>query len=542
MDSLRPPLFHVARQAMAVWCSVGLSSAALAATMCTAPANLVANPGFEQGSYAPGSPPANWVFNTSYGSSIGTWDKANAHSGHFSVRIDASAPDDATWQQSVNVPTNTLLYLGGWIKSSNIQRVGQPDSPGATVSVLGRWDQPAPTLGTTPWHAVGVSFVTDTSPLLVTPRLGFWGGLASGTAWFDDLTLVPRVPNTPHPRWKILVLVYPQTDVTYIDTQGVTRHVTGAMSRWDVDRALDQARHFVQQDIPALSSGNMLPEFTARVAHEPLKSLSPFFEGWWPAQGDVIKELDPAFDSVIVIWEPRGRDVATGQPLVIAGDAAVTQDRGLRQTYTTMRVPYAGLNGQRNVYKQQWGVALTSYFQAMQLVPPPPVNLNPAPTQYVNCQTGQPYVWQEETNSNPIPNSIYNDGSGFLHDYYSGTLALADAPTVCLGLGDAAWAWGGPVTHSGSDPTFTALDRVNALTEQVEALERAGMLDHGPAQSLRAMLHAERQILGTPHSPAAHAGLTVFIKHVQQLTRSGELLPHAGHLLVEGALAARSCT
>lgn len=541
MDSVRFNPSRIAHQALVALCTASLSSVALAATMCTAPPNLVSNPGFEQGSYAPGSPPANWLFDTGYGSSLGTWDNATAHSGQFSVRIDASAPDDATWQQSANVPTNTLLYLGGWIKSNNIQRVGQPDSPGATVSVLGRWDQPAPTLGTTPWHAVGMSFFTDTSLLLITPRLGFWGGLASGTAWYDDLTLVPRVANTPHPRWKVLVLIYPQTDVTYTDALGVSRHVTGAMSRWDVDRTLDQARRFVQHDIPALSSSNMLPEFTARVAHEPLKSLSPFFEGWWPAQGDVIKELDPAFDSVIVIWEPRVRDVATGQPLVIAGDGAVTPDRGLQQTYTTLRVPYAGLNGNRNVYKQQWGVALSSYFLSMQLASPPPINFNPAPTQYVNCQTGQFYVWQEETNGNPIPNSIYNNGSGFIHDYYSGTLALADAPTACLGFGAPAWAWGGPVTHSGSASTFTALDRVNALIAQIDALERADMLDHGPAQSLRAMLQAERHIMGMPHSPAAQAGLTVFIKHVRQLTSSGQLLPHAGQLLIEGAEAARSC-
>lgn len=249
------------------------------------------------------------------------------HGGRYSVRIDAS------WRQPVNTPVNQLLFLGGWIKSDGIQSVGQPDSPGgAMVSVLGRWDQPAPTLGTTPWHPVGMSFFTDTSPLLITPRLGFGAGMASGTAWYDDLTLVPHVPNTPHPRWKILVLIYPQTDVSYTDALGVTRHVIGSLLSQDIDTTLDQARRFVLRDIPALSSGNMLPEFTARLARAPLKSLSPFFDGWWPAQPDVIEELDPAFDSVIVIWKPRVRDLATGQLLLVGGDAAVALDRGLHAT------------------------------------------------------------------------------------------------------------------------------------------------------------------------------------------------------------------
>lgn len=81
MDLVRFNPSRIARQALVVWCAASLSSVALAAAMCTAPANLVSNPGFEQGSYAPGSPPANWLFETGYGSSLGTWDHATAHSG-----------------------------------------------------------------------------------------------------------------------------------------------------------------------------------------------------------------------------------------------------------------------------------------------------------------------------------------------------------------------------------------------------------------------------------------------------------------------------
>jgi hypothetical protein len=53
----------------------------------------------------------------------------------------------------------------------------------------------------------------------------------------------------------------------------------------------------------------------------------------------------------------------------------------------------------------------------------------------------------DESDLNPVPNSIYNDQSGFTHDYYSGTTALATAPSQCLGITPAAWAAGGPVTR-----------------------------------------------------------------------------------------------
>jgi hypothetical protein len=62
---------------------------------------------------------------------------------------------------------------------------------------------------------------------------------------------------------------------------------------------------------------------------------------------------------------------------------------------------------------------------------------------------GESYVWLDETDANPIPNSIYNNESGFTHDYYSGTTASADQPTRRLGVTPEAWMFGGPVTKPG---------------------------------------------------------------------------------------------
>jgi len=465
-----------------------------------------------------------------------------ARSGHRSVRIDAANPDDALWLQSVPAPVNTPLHLGGWIKSERIVRgADQAGSPGATVSVLGRWDQSAPTLGTTSWHPVGMSFVSDTSPLLIAPRLGFWGGLASGTAWFDDLSLVPRVADTPHPRWKILVLVYPYTDVTLTDARGVQRRLVGATSQAELDTTAEQARLFVEKDVPALSSGNMLPTMTLRYAHEPLKSLSPIFDGWWPAQGDVMKDLDPAFDSVIVVWEPRVRDAATGESLWIGAAAGLTPDRGLSQTYVTMSVEYAGANGHRNVYKHEWGHSILSYFQALGVTPQPTVTNHASESQYVNCKGGPQYVWQDESNDAPLPNSIYSNSDGFTHDYYSGTVARAEAPSTCLGIGAQAWAWGGPVTNSGSQPVFSADQRVNALIGQLDGLKTAAMLAPRPAQLLRAELVAARWALASARPALARASLRVFSEHVQALVRKAQLLPQAGALLSEASASASHC-
>ena len=114
------------------------------------------------------------------------------------------------------------------------------------------------------------------------------------------------------------------------------------------------------------------------------------------------------------------------------------------------RIDAAVYRGHRNIFKHEWGHCILFYFDAVGTTPKPTVSNHAEATDYVNCQTGQFYVWQDETLASPIPNSIYNNESGFTHDYYSGTTATADQPSRCLGITPEAWALGGPVSHSGN--------------------------------------------------------------------------------------------
>ena len=42
-----------------------------------------------------------------------------------------------------------------------------------------------------------------------------------------------------------------------------------------------------------------------------------------PAPGDVLPDLDPAFDSVMVVWDSRLKDVATGESLPLGDGVAL---------------------------------------------------------------------------------------------------------------------------------------------------------------------------------------------------------------------------
>ena len=231
-----------------------------------------------------------------------------------------------------------------------------------------------------------------------------------------------------------------------------TRHVVGKIDPAQTAAAAAAATRFVLTDIPLLTTGNMVPGVTIRYPG-PLTRLSPNGAGWWPSPDDTALERDPAFDSVIVIWQPTVTDQDTGESLWIGSAAGLTPGMGVNQMYTTLIIEAATLYGHLNVFKHEWGHSILAYFDAARTAPQPAVSNHAESTTYVNCLTGQYYNWIDETDANPIPNSIYNNASGFTHDYYSGTTALATNPTRCLGIPPITWATDGPVSKAIIDLT-----------------------------------------------------------------------------------------
>ena len=254
------------------------------------------------------------------------------------------------------------------------------------------------------------------------------------------------------PPWRILVLVYPKIDFAFQDASG-PHHVVGAATDAERRAAVSAAKAFVLQDIPALDSGQMVPTVTVRIVDHALTNLDATGLEWWPSPAITAPDIDPAFDSVIVIWKSWGKDLVTGEDRPVNASAGLTPAMGTGQTYTTMILDAATSYGHRNVFKHEFGHSLLAYFEAARVAPEPAVSNHTSAETYVHYPTGAAYVWEDETSANPIPNSIYNNDSGFTHDYYSGTTATADQPTRCLGITAQAWAYGGPVTFVGLTPT-----------------------------------------------------------------------------------------
>lgn len=255
----------------------------------------------------------------------------------------------------------------------------------------------------------------------------------------------PAAASTTHPSWKIQVIIYKNTDITYTDSVGGSHHFVGAALPSDVSLAAADATKFVNTDIPALSSGNQRAVLTIKTINAAVTRLdSDGNGGFTPSPTTTTADLSAGFDSHIVLWESAGWDFSTAQSDELAHYGGLTWPMGTAPTFTTIPIPYLR-SDDRNVFKHEWGHAITGYYDAAGTAPKPMVDPH-APSTSVNCHTGRGYVQVDDSDTKPVPNSIFNDASGFTHDYYSGVTATSDHPTRCLGITPAAWARGGPIT------------------------------------------------------------------------------------------------
>ncbi len=147
-------------------------------------ANLLPNASFEQG--ADGKP-AEWTPHTWGGT--GTFSYAETgRTGERSLMIESDAGGDIAWHVRVPVAPHATYRLSGWIKTENVQTKGQ--AKGALLNLHNIQPVATPAVkGTSDWTKVQVVFETGGEDYVhVNCLFGGWG-LATGKAWFDDLSL-----------------------------------------------------------------------------------------------------------------------------------------------------------------------------------------------------------------------------------------------------------------------------------------------------------------------------------------------------------------
>ena len=181
---------------LVLWSSVMPTAPVLAATVAQPPpVNLLINGGFEEGAYGASANPTGWFKEAFNGATANfTWDNTVAHSGSKSVKINLAELNDARWVQFVNLQPNTDYEFSGWIKTQGVPFMNQRIDPGANLSTSGAFQLPASqgVFGVSDWTFVSFNFNSaNWTGLSFFARIGYYSGTAVGTAWFDDLQLVP---------------------------------------------------------------------------------------------------------------------------------------------------------------------------------------------------------------------------------------------------------------------------------------------------------------------------------------------------------------
>ena len=140
--------------------------------------------------------PVGWQ--TQKWSGDGTFEYAQTgHTGERSVMIASEKGGDIGWGTTVAVEPFAKYRLSGWIKTENVQA---QDSRGALFNLHNL--QPVATralTGTNDWTRVEVVFETEEQESIqVNCLFGGWG-LATGKAWYDDVSLELLSRSPPRP-------------------------------------------------------------------------------------------------------------------------------------------------------------------------------------------------------------------------------------------------------------------------------------------------------------------------------------------------------
>ncbi len=150
-------------------------------------ANILTNPGFELGSK---DQPEGWT-STGWKPGKFLWDNTVAHSGSYSVKIEAQQANDLRWIQKVNVLPASTYKFTAWVRTLSVGHSLEVNDVGANLSVEGAYSWSEDLKGTNDWTLLSLDIVTGPkdSVLTVELRLGFYSGTNTGIVWFDDVSL-----------------------------------------------------------------------------------------------------------------------------------------------------------------------------------------------------------------------------------------------------------------------------------------------------------------------------------------------------------------
>jgi len=160
-------------------------------------ANLIKNPSFEEGD---GGAPAGWKTET-WGGQAEFRFIEGGRTGGKCVMVGSETGADAGWQTTIAIKPHSQYKLSGWIRTEN---VAAGTGKGAILNLQNIQPTQTPAItDTSDWKQVEVVFDSGGNESVgINCLFGGWG-LATGKAWFDDISLELISTRTMKPAVKI---------------------------------------------------------------------------------------------------------------------------------------------------------------------------------------------------------------------------------------------------------------------------------------------------------------------------------------------------
>ena len=172
--------------ALAVLVSAGPAGAA--EEKVAAPKNILKNPGFED---VANGKPVGWAKQSWSGQASEQAVAGEGRSGKHCVMISSTKGVDVAWRIIAPVKPLSKYRVSGWIKTRDVKPAPARKGLGALLNIHGtETRRTRGIVGTKDWTRVEMTFETgyDEYEVQVNCLFGGWG-LATGTAWYDDLSM-----------------------------------------------------------------------------------------------------------------------------------------------------------------------------------------------------------------------------------------------------------------------------------------------------------------------------------------------------------------
>jgi dolichyl-phosphate-mannose-protein mannosyltransferase len=153
--------------------------------------NLIQNGGFEK--FSSDGKIVEWREESLLPGSAINITSATKHSGAFALKLEPDKANDLRFIQRIKVRGDTIYRFSAWVATENVSE----GSAGANLSIMDSILRSQGVTGSKNWQLVELIFRTYTGQreVQLAVRLGHFGDLASGTAYFDDVKL-ERLPDS----------------------------------------------------------------------------------------------------------------------------------------------------------------------------------------------------------------------------------------------------------------------------------------------------------------------------------------------------------